>query len=102
MLIQPIIENIFLHAFNSSIKYKKIEIHVFKKENYIHFVIEDNGTGFIAKPENKVHKSIALETIIKRIDILNKVNKTSHSINIYNLNETQGKTGTKVEFKFSF
>jgi hypothetical protein len=65
MLIQPVIENIFLHAFNASIENKKIKITVYKKEKHIHFIVEDNGIGYVAKQSKTTHKSIAIETILK-------------------------------------
>lgn len=63
LLIQPIVENAFIHGFPASIENPIINITGYAKNSSIFFVISDNGVGFDAsavmkpleKPSSKDH-----------------------------------------------
>ena len=60
MLLQPIVENAFVHAFNQSYVNPTITLNVTHKEKYFVIKIEDNGKGFSKNIDsNKTHESNA-------------------------------------------
>jgi sensor histidine kinase YesM len=73
MLIQPLIENCFEHAFNDTITKPKIAIEIKTDENKIIISVTDNGLGFQEKSHNKF-QSKALKLVEERIKLLNKKN----------------------------
>lgn len=73
MLIQPLIENCFEHAFNETIANPKIEIDIKTDVNKIIISVIDNGLGFQEKSQSKF-QSKALRLVEERIKLLNKKN----------------------------
>ncbi|MBO6211433.1 sensor histidine kinase [Algoriella sp.] len=72
MLLQPIVENAFVHAFNQSYVNPTITLNVTHKEKYFVIKIEDNGKGFSRNIDsNKTHESKALKIIMARLHLLN-------------------------------
>jgi len=86
MIIQPFIENVFVHAFPSSVKNPKLTITFAMQgsENLI-CTIQDNGVGIVDKPK-KLHKSKGLLLVKERLKLLGyNIEKTliiSSSINV--------------------
>jgi ligand-binding sensor domain-containing protein len=71
MVLQPIIENVFVHGFTPEIKDPKLEIKVsIDNVDYIKVVIKDNGVGCDLKNVNSNSKGINL--IRKRLILLEK------------------------------
>lgn len=68
LLIQPIVENVFIHAFDSQSKDPKIKIEFKCKNDLIICWITDNGKGFIKDSDTKQSKGIQL--VDERIRLL--------------------------------
>lgn len=60
LLIQPIVENVFVHAFDSKSEDPKIEIKFDFKGDVIMCTVTDNGKGFNKDLESKQSKGIKL------------------------------------------
>jgi sensor histidine kinase YesM len=73
MLIQPLLENCFEHAFNETICNPKIVVEIKKAYNKIIVSVTDNGIGFKEKSQTKV-QSKALKLVEERIKLLGKEN----------------------------
>lgn len=73
MLIQPLIENCFQHAFDESISTPKITLTIKSNDTQLFITVSDNGTGF--KNSSKINKqSKALQLVEERIKLLDKKN----------------------------
>lgn len=65
-LFQPVLENIFKHAFSSNIEQARIDIIISRRKNKIEYLIKDNGVGLrgtsfeelLNRPESKGLKII--------------------------------------------
>ena len=73
MLIEPLVENIFVHAFDNSIVCPEMKIEFLFIENKFICKVSDNGLGF--DPKEKKSKGLAL--IKERITLLNPDIKNS-------------------------
>ncbi|GGE09223.1 histidine kinase [Psychroflexus salis] len=72
MLLQPIVENCFEHAFNDKIESPKISIYFTLKNNLIEIKISDNGIGF----DNSLKsKSKGLKLIEERLTLIHPENR---------------------------
>jgi LytS/YehU family sensor histidine kinase len=80
LLIQPIVENVFIHAFDSQSKDPKIEIEFICKNDEIICTIIDNGKGFNNDSESKQSKGIKL--VDERIRLLTGVNEKMIQIHL--------------------
>lgn len=80
-MLQPLVENYFLHAFDSSRMDNFIEIKAKKENEFICFIIRDNGTGMDEDTLNKIQaqmnnmeeinvRSIGLANINQRIKLI--------------------------------
>jgi len=105
LLVQPFLENAINHGIGpSDRKDLKICLKVKLKDNYIHYIIEDNGIGReqsgIYKQINKpYHKSIGMKLTQDRINIFNQENGTTSNLKILDLyDENQKPAGTRIEF----
>ena len=73
MLIQPIIENAFVHAFDKNKLEPKIKLSLCLKESYLQLIIEDNGKGSNNNgTTSKIYESKALKIIEERLQLLNQ------------------------------
>ncbi len=70
MLIQPLIENAFIHAFTESDKKYTLSISFSKKENFIYCRVTDNGKGYISKSSSG-NNSKAIKIIEERLRLIN-------------------------------
>lgn len=82
MLIQPILENCYDHAFLKDEPHKEIKVHFSfqKAKNYLEVRMEDNGVGKVSNGESSAQKislnvsnNMALQLIKKRLDLLNSI-----------------------------
>lgn len=73
MLIQPLIENCFIHAFSQEFKNPIINLKISKNNNTLEISISDNGRKIVG--DVKKHKSKALKLIEERLELLNEKNK---------------------------
>jgi LytS/YehU family sensor histidine kinase/ligand-binding sensor domain-containing protein len=102
LVIQPFVENAIHHGLLNKIDAdKKLTIDVVAGENYINYLIEDNGVGraqaAVYKEINKPsHESMGMQITTERINLFNQ-NKNG-SVKITDLvNEQQEPAGTRVE-----
>jgi ligand-binding sensor domain-containing protein len=94
LLIQPIIENVFVHAFASQTVNPNLDIHFTLQEQFLLCTIEDNGVGMVLEEfQNK--KSKGLQLIKERLELMNGL--VSKSIEISSVTGQ----GTKVKLYFS-
>ena len=72
MLIQPIIENAFVHAFDQYSLQPTINLKLALQQNFIEITVEDNGKGILNQEKgNKNYESKALKIINERLQLLN-------------------------------
>lgn len=70
MIIQPFVENVFVHAFPPSVIAPKLNIDFsIVQENILVCTIKDNGVG-ITTPSKKIHKSKGILLIKERFKLL--------------------------------
>ena len=70
MIIQPFIENVFVHAFPPGIIAPKLNIDFsLVQENIVVCTIKDNGVGMV-KPSKKIHQSKGILLIKERFKLL--------------------------------
>ncbi|QTV05601.1 sensor histidine kinase [Faecalibacter bovis] len=75
MLLQPLVENCFVHAFNPSVATNKINIYITKCSNFLEIIIEDNGKGMEQnKNKDKFYESKGLGIIRERLQLFNGSN----------------------------
>lgn len=94
LILQPIVENAIKHAFKGLSEVGKIEIVISKTmDNYLNYVVRDNGVGFNYKPSVKINHGIDITK--ERLTILFKEMKKSSKFTI--LSNTTGKNrGTTI------
>lgn len=109
LLLQPLVENVFIHAFRDMSGEKRLSIRAFRQgEDMLRIDIEDNGCGMPAetlrglqmkrppaagrRPEER--ESIGMQNVIRRIDL---VYGDVYGLEIYPLYE-----GTQVSLKLPF
>ena len=88
MLIQPLIENVFVHAFDNNSKECNLKISFSLKESTLVCEIEDNGKGY--EPVNNYSKGLNL--VRERLNI-----SDSKSKNLLNIKKIEN--GTLVRIK---
>ncbi len=69
MLIQPFIENAFIHAFDSHSLNPTLVIQLSQNNNHIFIEIKDNGKGIINDAKNKISTSKGIKLVSERIDL---------------------------------
>jgi len=67
MLLQPFIENVFVHAFDSNSKYPTLTLSLKQTENYLYCEIKDNGKGMATENLNKLNTSKGIKLAKERI-----------------------------------
>lgn len=67
MLIQPFIENVFVHAFDSRSVNPKLILSFTQSDNYLFCKIIDNGKGMQSQNLNKLHTSKGIDLAKERI-----------------------------------
>jgi len=67
MLIQPFVENVFVHAFDSHSINPKLVVSFKQKDNYLFCEIVDNGKGMISVNLSKLHASKGIDLAKERI-----------------------------------
>lgn len=93
MLIQPFVENVFVHAFDSHSVHSKLILSFKQKDNFLFCQIVDNGKGMISGNLNKLHTSKGIDLAKERIALFQVEN--SNPIEIFSiLNE-----GTTIVIK---
>jgi hypothetical protein len=93
MLIQPFIENVFVHAFDSRSVNPKLTLSFKQQDNYLFCEVIDNGKGMMSGNLNKLHASKGIDLAKERIALF-QVDNENPIIISSNPNE-----GTKVVLK---
>ena len=86
MLLQPIVENCFEHAFDDKIKSPKINISFELKGPFLEFMVRDNGHGIKGQLDDG---SKGLKLVRKRLKLL-------HPKNRFEVQSNDGGTSVKV------
>lgn len=93
MLIQPFVENVFVHAFDSRSIKPKLLLSFEQQANCLICRIVDNGKGMFSENLNKLHTSKGIDLAKERIALFQKENANPITISS-NSNE-----GTEVVLK---
>jgi sensor histidine kinase YesM len=108
MLAQPFIENSVEHGIQQLSSRGKINISFRLADNWIHFIIEDNGIGINRSKADKAsqevkHESLALSITEERLKLLNHNKQHKINLNIVELtNENNEVSGTSITFHIPY
>ncbi|MEG2684476.1 MAG: sensor histidine kinase [Erysipelotrichaceae bacterium] len=95
-ILQPIVENAILHAFEEDKDGQVIEVNIFIENEYVVIVIEDNGIGYDTKQKDSETKGnlsgIGMKNVEERI-------RLTFSANYKMYTESKIGQGTKVTIK---
>ncbi|MNI12258.1 Sensor histidine kinase YpdA [compost metagenome] len=78
LLLQPLVENVFVHAFRDQRTLKKLDIRVYVSGVFLRIEVEDNGCGLnelqmagilSAEPKGD-RENIGIRSVIRRIDLI--------------------------------
>ena len=94
MIIQPFVENAFVHAFNKNYTNPKLSIKFYIENQLLICIIEDNGKGMNHTNSGQLHESKGLKLVMERLNLLNNFNNNS-----FKITSEEGK-GTKVILQF--
>jgi len=94
MIIQPFVENAFVHAFNKDHINPKIIIEFYIENQLLICVIEDNGKGLGETSSGQIHHPKGIKLVKERLALLNKNNNNS-----FKITSEEGK-GTKTTLQF--
>ncbi|HEU5135786.1 MAG TPA: histidine kinase [Steroidobacteraceae bacterium] len=53
MVLQPVVENAVRHGISGLVEKGRIDIRVFSQDDAMHFVVKDNGVGFVSQAATK-------------------------------------------------
>ena len=81
MLVQPFIENVFVHAFDSTIKEPKLFVNFNLEETVLKIEIQDNGHGISANSMDKLHTSKGIKLAKERLALFGSSAKNAIEIN---------------------
>jgi sensor histidine kinase YesM len=93
MLIQPFIENVFVHAFDSYSKGSKLTIQFSLVNSELNCLITDNGHGFDKSKLNNINDSKGIKLVQERFNLFQ-----SNTENI--LISSEMNKGTTILLKF--
>jgi len=96
MVLQPYIENAIEHGIRN-IKNGKIKISIRLENDLITAIVEDNGKG-LKSDGNKTrnHRSKSMNITQERIRLMNEEGSNLYGIEIFDLQITENRPGTKV------
>lgn len=100
-LLQPIVENIFLHGFSIPCQERKIRIYTCIKDEKLKITVTDNGSGIEEKQLEELRSELAkCERVVSKVGIINVNHRIQlHYGNEYGLqicNRQDGVSGTEV------
>jgi hypothetical protein len=106
LLIQPYVENAIIHGLSQSeAPDLELKLAATLHEDYITYIIEDNGIGRAQSQKYKQHnkpgyKSLGMQLTQERIDIFNRQQKSDGTVAIEDLYDEHGQAaGTRVKLK---
>ena len=83
MLLQPLIENAIIHGIRGMEDGGHIKISIFLQQQELFIEVQDNGTGLRhTAPRPEWHKSMGLETIRHRLQLLSDIHGTPYSFDL--------------------
>jgi len=71
MLLQPFVENVFIHAFDKDHKNPTLNIKFLLKKTCLCCEIADNGKGMSKTNSGQIHQSKGLKLVVERLYLLN-------------------------------
>jgi len=83
MLLQPFIENVFVHAFDSNSKNPTLELTFVIKDSLLICEIRDNGKGINKERLNKLNTSKGIKLVKERIGLLQHLTTEPVTINSF-------------------
>jgi ligand-binding sensor domain-containing protein len=96
LVVQPYVENAILHGLRNRTDNKgKLTIEIFKKNNHLIYIVEDNGVGRSATSQEKQHRSYGMEISLGRLRLFNK--QEAIPVQVVDLIADGKATGTRVE-----
>lgn len=97
MLNQPFVENAIKHGFKNIDKGGLLTITITEQNEWIEFIIEDNGEGFLKGFSEKGHKSMAMSIFENRRKLIKQKYKKDFKFEIVNLKDQYpNKTGVRI------
>lgn len=101
LLIQPFVENAIIHGLIPKKEFGLVSIDFSLTDKNLICSITDNGIGFKKSKELKensvqIHKSMALDIIKKRLEMMGDSNSKATSFTIEEIKENEEIKGTKV------
>lgn len=104
LLIQPYVENAIIHGLSQSeAPDLELKLAATLHDDYITYIIEDNGIGRAQSQKYKQHnkptyKSLGMQLTQERIDIFNRQQKSDGTVTIKDLYDEDGMAaGTRVK-----
>jgi len=98
LILQPFVENSIWHGLAKKNGDGKIIIHIQRDGDMLNCVVEDNGIGRQKSPAageaGSGKKSLGMKITNARIDIINKIKKSSAAVHLSDLTE-----GMRIEVK---
>ncbi len=97
MMIQPFVENAIKHGF-ADIDYSgMLTVEISDKNEWVEFVIEDNGKGLTNETSTSNHQSMAMLIFEKRRKLIQQKHKKEFKFEIQNLKDTnETKSGVRI------
>ena len=80
MLIQPFVENVFIHAFDKDHKNPSLNLKFSLNKNLLSCEIADNGKGMSKNSSTQMHESKGLKLVIERLSLINNNDPNSFEI----------------------
>ena len=100
MLIQPYVENAIIHGLPPRTQGAELVIRLYKEENHLKVLIQDNGIGYEKSKRNKRdtgHKSYGTQITEERLKSFQEKSKDGFNVEISDADETNPEfPGTKV------
>lgn len=101
MMIQPLVENAIWHGLMYTDTEKKLLINFSVIDHRLRCIVEDNGIGIrkskeLSRESRPLHRSVGLENLYKRINIMNEKYHTACTLSITDLGEAGEGHGTRV------
>lgn len=100
MMIQPFIENSIKHGFSDTDYTGMLKLKISAKNQWVEFIIEDNGKGLNTETSASNHRSMAMQIFDKRRKLIQQKHKKEFSFEIQNLKDTDASnSGVRISIK---
>ncbi len=107
MLIQPYIENAIWHGLRYKDEKGQLDVKFFLNTTKLYCTVADNGIGrekssALKTKHQKSYQSTGIKNTKERIELLNKLHRTSLGISITDLEENGAPSGTLVKISLPY